>query len=167
MCRRNICSIPLEFPVPRRSPPHPGIRALTRSGSRSDTRRPLSLSLSLSLSSLLSSFPSNFFHRPRPLLIPPPPPPSLRTSLRYWTLRLFARGRQVYFYSVRFIRLNMTCGYSPGDIFPILRDDIPTLARVPRVSCIPPARIAPPLAPSAALRRRPRGKIRTILAPLE
>lgn len=60
-----------------------------------------------------------------------------RTRTLVPSSRIFSpRGRQVYFYSVRFIRLNMTCGYSPGDIFPILRDDFPTLLRVPRVSCI-------------------------------
>lgn len=43
---------------------------------------------------------------------------------RYWTFRF--RWRQVYFYSIRFIRLNMTCGYRLGNIFSILRVDIPT-----------------------------------------
>lgn len=43
---------------------------------------------------------------------------------RYWTFRF--RWRQLYFYSIRFIRLNMTCGYRLGNIFSILRVDIPT-----------------------------------------
>lgn len=59
----------------------------------------------------------------------------------------------------------MTCGYSPGDIFPILRDDIPTPV-VPRVSCIlcPYRSSAPARRRAAAAARRPAGKIRTILS---
>lgn len=88
--------------------------------------------------------------------------PASRFPRGYWTFRL--HGRQVYFYSIRFIRLNMTCGYSPGDIFPILRDDIPTLV-VPRVSCILcPYRSSAPFPALALSTTADRGKIRTILS---
>lgn len=132
MCRRNICSIPLEFAV-LLVLLQPLSFSLPLSLSCSE-RFPASNPGSLSLSPLfsVSSVSSNFFlHRAFAALVAH----TLRYApLRgYWTFRL--HGRQVYFYSIRFIRLNMTCGYSPGDIFPILRDDIPTLV-VPRVSCI-------------------------------
>lgn len=105
MCRRNICSIPLEVflrPTRRFSPLRPALLSL-------------SLLRYLSFSRISSSGASRYAAKVLDL-------PSLH-------------GRQVYFYSIRFIRLNMTCGYSSGDIFPILRDDIPTPV-VPRVSCI-------------------------------
>lgn len=110
-----------------------------------------------SLSSV-SSFSSNFFlHRVRPIH----PRVTRATAGEGIGPSPSPRCRQVYFYSIRFIRLNMTCGYNPGDIFPILRDDIPTPV-VPRVSCI-----LCPYRPSAPARcRHPptAGKIRTILS---
>lgn len=84
--------------------------------------------------SLSSVSSSNFFlHRVRPIH----PRVTRATALAVEGIgpSPSPRCRQVYFYSIRFIRLNMTCGYNPGDIFPILRDDIPTPV-VPRVSCI-------------------------------
>lgn len=54
----------------------------------------------------------------------------------------------------------MTCGYSPGDMFPILRDDIPTLPRGSRESLVFLARTAP-LARSLAADCA--GEIRTVL----
>lgn len=157
MCCRNICSIPLEFPIPRCFSP-PLLPALDRSGSRA----PAGASLFG-----VSFFPSNFFLRPPAVPVParlyPPcrpgfspgvldPPSPIPLSLR-------ARYRQVYFYSVRFIRLNMTCGYSPGDIFPILR----TTFRLPCASRESPVffslvslRVSPPVPPDSLRRHRPR-----------
>lgn len=162
MCRRNICSIPLELPVPL---------VLSLSLLRS-----LALFLSaLAQPTLANGFPLATrtlsplslqclpFPRISSYTVRPPRSPRLpsRHAPRrgYWTFRL--HGRQVYFYSIRFIRLNMTCGYSPGDIFPILRDDIPTLV-VPRVSCI----LCPyrSFSPRSLALAGDRGKIRTILS---
>lgn len=133
MCRRNICSIPLKFPPVSRPFPR---RLLGRLPS--GKRRVFSLS---SVSS------SNFFlHRVRPVH----PRVTRATTGEGIGPSPSPRCRQVYFYSIRFIRLNMTCGYSPGDIFLILRDDIPTLV-VPRVSCI----LCPYRSSALARHRRP------------
>lgn len=165
MCRRNICSIPLEFLL---LPPPSHVRSLPSAVGSWAAYPPGSSrsSFSLSLSSVSSSSSNFFLHRVRPASV-------CRVHPRVTRATAFAgegigpspspRCRQVYFYSIRFIRLNMTCGYSPGDIFPILRDDIPTPA-VPRVSCI-----LCPYRSSARARARCRhpptaGKIRTILS---
>lgn len=135
MCRRNICSIPLEsFPS----------HAVSLLSGASPLRSAFLSRRCLSFSRISSSAASCT-----------PRIPASRSPRGYWTFRL--RGRQVYFYSIRFIRLNMTCGYSPGDIFPILRDDIPTLV-VPRVSCIlcPYRSFAPFSARALSRCRRPR-----------
>lgn len=151
MCRRNICSIPLKLPrltlVP---PPAVGSWIAYPLGSGGS-----------SLSSRSSSSSNFFLHRVRPV------------HPRVTRATVFAgegigpspspRCRQVYFYSIRFIRLNMTCGYNPGDIFPILRDDIPTLV-VPRVSCI----LCPYRSSALARHRRPpTGRVKYVRSSLE
>lgn len=108
----------------------------------------------------MSSSSSNFFlHRIRPIH------PRVTRATAFAVEGIgpspSPRCRQVYFYSIRFIRLNMTCGYNPGDIFPILRGDIPTPV-VPRVSCI----LCPYRSSAPARCRHPptAGKIRTIFS---
>lgn len=66
------------------------------------------------------SVPWRLFCSPR--CVPPPP---LRPDKEN-DIGPFASDGQVYFYSMGFIRLDMTCGYRQGNIFPILRVDIPT-----------------------------------------
>lgn len=75
---------------------------------------------------------------------------------RYWTFRF--RWRQLYFYSIRFIRLNMTCGYRLGNIFSILRVDIPTSSPASLLYSLHVS-----LLPAACLFAIHFGKIRTIL----
>lgn len=73
------------------------------------------------------------------ILLTPLNPPSLST-VRFLSISLVLDrrcvGRQVYFWSVRFIRLNMTCGYSPAIYFRYYGTTF--RHRVPRVSCILP-----------------------------